>query len=66
VIIEIPKGVFTLYSTSAVSQANLGETALDAADSKDSVLLRPQALFSHAWLLLGTSAGAHGGWFAVF
>jgi hypothetical protein len=66
VIVEVPKGVFNLYSTSGVSQSNVAETSLDADDSKDGVLFREKPTFSHAWLILGTSGGAHGSWFSVF
>jgi len=66
VIVEAPIGVFNLYSTSAVSQSNISETSLDAEDSKDGVLVRNRTIFSHAWLILGTSGGGHGNWFSVY
>jgi hypothetical protein len=66
VIVEMPQGVFSLYSTSAVSQSNLSQTSLDAADSQNGVLVRNRQNFLHTWLILGTSSGAHGSWFSVF
>ena len=66
VIVEMPQGVFSLYSASAVSQSNLSQTSLDAADSQNGVLVRNRQNFLHAWLILGTSRAAHGSWFSVF
>lgn len=66
VVVEMPQGVFSLYSTSAVSKSNVSETSLDAADSQDGVLVRNRQNFLHAWLILGTASGTRGNWFSVF
>ena len=66
VIVEAPEGVFNLFNTSAVSEANLSQTSLDADDSKDSVLLRRRQTYVHAWLIPGTSGGKKGKWFVVY
>lgn len=63
-IVEMPAGVFSLYATSAVTKANLGQTSLDAADSAGMLLARPT--FVHAWLIPGTASGARGAWFQVY
>lgn len=64
VIVEMPQGVFTVYSTSTVSEANLRETTLDASDSASAALVGRR--FVHAWLVLGTGAGRRGSWFSVY
>ena len=53
-----------LYTTSAVSTANLGETALDAGDSSGGILADHR--FFHAWLRLGTGDGRLGNWFSLY
>lgn len=63
-IVEMPRGVYTLYTTSAVSDANLSQTVLDAVDSRGGVLANQT--FYHAWLRLGTDYGRHGTWFSVY
>lgn len=63
-IVEMPQGVFSLYTTSAVSDANLSETSLDADDSSGGVLARRS--FFHAWLILGTTGGRRGAWFMIY
>jgi len=63
-VIEMPQGVFSLYTTSAVSSANLSETSLDASDSAGGVLA--SHTFFHAWLILGTATTRHGSWFSVY
>jgi hypothetical protein len=63
-IVELPRGVFTVYTTTSVSDANLSQTALDASDSSGGVLAGRSVL--HAWLILSTSAGRRGTWFPVF
>jgi hypothetical protein len=57
-IIEMPAGVFHTYEASAVSTANVNETAIDASDSAGGVLARHD--FVHAWLILGDGRGKHG------
>lgn len=64
VIVEMPQGVFNLYTTSAVSNANVSETSLDASDSAGGLLVGRR--FFHAWLILGTSAGRKGSWFQLY
>jgi hypothetical protein len=63
-IVEMPQGVFSLYTTSAVSEANLSMTTLDPDDSSGGVLAR--RTFFQAWLILGTSGGRRGTWFRVY
>jgi hypothetical protein len=63
-IVELPRGVFTVYTTSTVSDANVSQTALDEADSRDGVLARHT--FLHTWLRLSTSSGRRGSWFQVY
>jgi hypothetical protein len=65
VIAELPAGVFTVYSTSAVSDANLDQTSLDADDSA-SMLLGGRHAFAHAWLILGNRFGVRRSWFQVY
>jgi hypothetical protein len=65
VIVELPAGVFTVYSTSAVSDANLDQTSLDAGDSA-SMLLGGRRAFDHAWLILGNRFGVRRSWFQVY
>lgn len=49
-IVEMPKGVFSLYKTNLVSDANLNVPGIDEDDSKDGLLA--QHIFFGAWLLL--------------
>jgi hypothetical protein len=63
-IVELPRGVFTVYTTSTVSDANLSQTAIDEADSADGVLARHT--FLNAWLQLSTASGRRGSWFQVY
>ena len=63
-IVELPSGVFSVYTTSSVSDANLGQTSLDVADSAGTLLV--SRTFFHAWLILGTSSGRRGSWFRVY
>ena len=65
VIVEMPAGVFSVYTTSAVSDANLDQTSLDASDSS-SMLLGGVHTFHHAWLILGNRWGVRRGWFRVY
>jgi hypothetical protein len=64
-IVEQPAGVFSTYATSAVSQANLDQTSLDADDSAH-MLLGGTHTFHRAFLILGTSIGLRRGWFQVY
>ncbi len=64
VIVELPQGVFSLYTTSAVSNANVIQTVLDAGDSAGGYLTGHR--FLRAWLILGTSAGRRGSWFQIY
>ncbi len=57
-IVELPAGVFTLYRTTPVRDANLSETGLDVGDSSGGLLLA--RTFLHAWLVLGNAAGRRG------
>jgi hypothetical protein len=65
VIVELPAGVFTLYTTSAVSEANIGETSLDASDSAG-MLLGGAHIYHHAWLILGNRFGIRRSWWKVY
>lgn len=49
-IVEMPQGVFSLYKTNLVSDANLNVTGIDEDDSKDGLLARQ--IFYGAWLIL--------------
>jgi len=49
-IVEMPKGVFSLYKTNLVSDDNLNVPGIDKDDSKDGLLARHP--FFGAWLLL--------------
>jgi hypothetical protein len=64
-IVEMPAGVFIVYTTSAVSQANLDERGIDASDSAG-MLLGGVHSFHHAWLILGNRFGIRRGWFQVY
>lgn len=64
-IIERPYGVFTVYQTSAVSDANLDQTSLDASDSSG-MLLGGAHQYHHAWLVLGNRFGVRRAWFQVY
>jgi len=55
-VVELPQGVFNLYKTNPVSDANVSETSIDVSDSKDGLLAGPHIYF-HAWLMLGTKLG---------
>lgn len=55
-VVEMPQGVFNLYKTNPVSDANVTETSIDASDSKGGLLAGPHIYF-HAWLMLGTKLG---------
>jgi len=57
-IVELPAGVFTLYRTTPVRDANLSETSFDVGDSSGGLLLTHT--FLHAWLVLGNAAGRRG------
>jgi hypothetical protein len=63
-IVEMPQGVFSLYTTATVSSANVTQASLDAADSVG--MLLASHTFFHAWLILSTSAGSRGSWFRVY
>jgi hypothetical protein len=65
VIVEMPDGVFTVYTTSAVSEANLDERSIDASDSSG-MLLGGAHRFHHAWLILGNRYGVRRSWFQVY
>jgi hypothetical protein len=65
VIVELPYGVFTVYQTSAVSDANLDQTSLDAGDSSG-MLLGGAHRFHHAWLILGNRFGVRRAWLQVY
>lgn len=64
-IVEMPAGVFIVYTTSAVSQANLDERGIDASDSAG-MLLGGVHSFHHAWLILGNRLGIRRSWFQVY
>jgi Domain of unknown function (DUF4157) len=64
-IVELPSGVFSVYQTSAVSDANLDQTALDASDST-AMLLGGARRYHHAWLILGNRFGVRRAWFQVY
>ena len=64
-VIEEPAGIFTLFKTSPVSDANFDETSIDQDDSKDG-LLGGSHRFAHAWLMLGTAAGRKHSPFQVY
>jgi hypothetical protein len=64
VIAEMPQGVFSVYGTTAVSDANVGESSIDADDSKGGVLATRSHY--HTWLKLSTKAGKTGSWFKVY
>ena len=49
-IVEMPQGVFSLYKTNLVSDANLNVKGIDEDDSKDGLLARK--IFYSAWLIL--------------
>jgi hypothetical protein len=65
VVVELPTGVFTVYTTSAVSDANLDETSLDASDSAN-MLLGGAHSYHHAWLVLGNRFGVRRAWWRVY
>lgn len=66
-IVEMPRGVFTLYTTSSVHDANLPESAFDTWSREGALtgLRRADSLFHHIWLILGTASGRRGNWFQV-
>jgi len=65
VIVELPAGVFSVYVTSTVSDANLDEKSIDNSDSSK-MLLGGAHAFHQAWLILGNRFGVRRSWFRVY
>ena len=56
-MVELPQGVFNLYKTNLVRQANVLVTDIDDADSAEGKLSKERHIYYHAWLILGGPEG---------
>ncbi len=65
VIVENPVGLFHVFKTGLVREANVMETSIDEGDSKGGRLARSPKLYYHAWLQL-RSATKTGSFFQVY
>ena len=65
VIVENPVGLFHVFKTSLVSDANVTEKSIDEGDSKGGRLARSPKRYYHAWLQL-RSAAKTGSFFQVY
>jgi hypothetical protein len=66
VIVELGSGVFHVFKTNTLADDNARQTGIDAADSKDGVLVTRRKDFAHAWLVLAHRDGHKEAPFQVF
>jgi len=65
-IVERPPGLFHVFKTSPVSEANVKETSLDASGSAGGKLDSGYKFYNHAWLLLCWEKGCSAKWVSVY